>query len=204
MPKIKICGLTHQEDIEIVNVVLPDYIGFVFAESRRQVTEEQAEALKRRLRPEIKAVGVFVNDKISRITELCRKGMIDLVQLHGEEDEEYLKNLRAEIDQEIIKAVRVKSPSDIMEASGTESDYLLLDTYHKEQRGGSGIVFDWSLIGQPAKPYFLAGGLKEDNILEAIRKLQPFAVDISSGVETDGKKDAEKIRNIIAKVRSVE
>ena len=204
MSKIKICGLTQQEDIRTVNEYLPDYIGFVFAESRRQITEEQAKLLKQKLSPRIKAVGVFVNDTTRRIAELCSKGIIDLVQLHGDEDEDYIRNLRTMTDKEIIKAVRVKSASDITQAFGSDADYLLFDTYHKQQYGGSGIAFDWSLIQKPARQYFLAGGLNEENILEAVRNYQPFALDVSSGVETDGKKDPQKIRNIIAKVRSVE
>lgn len=203
MSKIKICGLTRSEDIRIVNQYRPDYIGFVFAESRRQVKDEQAEELKRMLSPEIKAVGVFVNDSTRHIAELCRRGIIDLVQLHGEEDEEYIRSLRAMTEKEIIKAVRVRSASDITEAFGSTADYILLDTYHKEQYGGSGVAFDWSMISKPVRPYFLAGGLNEENILQAVRLQQPFAVDVSSGVETDGKKDSEKVRRMIEKVRSV-
>ncbi len=204
MSKIKICGLTRQEDIRTVNDYLPDYIGFVFANSRRQVTEEQAKLLKQQLSSEIKAVGVFVNEKAQNIAGLCHKGILDLVQLHGDEDEEYIKQLRTMTDKKIIKAVRVKSASDITQAFGSGADYLLFDTYHKEQYGGSGIAFDWSMLERAARQYFLAGGLNEENILEAVRKYRPFALDVSSGVETDGKKDPLKISNIIARVRSVE
>ncbi len=204
MSKIKICGLTRQEDIEAVNEFLPDYIGFVFAESRRQVKEKQAEQLKQLLSPRIKAVGVFVNENPQKIAELCNKGIIDLIQLHGDEDGTYIHRLRAMTKKEIIRAVRVKSASDITQAYDSDADYLLFDTFHREQYGGSGMTFDWSLLANPARHYFLAGGLNEDNILEAVRAYQPFAVDVSSGAETDGIKDPNKIRNIIAKVRSVE
>lgn len=203
MVKIKICGLTRAEDIRAVNEYLPDYIGFVFARSRRQVTEDEAKQLKEMLSPEIKAAGVFVNDEIGRIERLCSQGIIDLVQLHGDEDEDYIGSIRAVTDKEIIKAVRVNTSEDITKAFGSKADYLLLDTYHKQQYGGSGIAFDWSLIQKPPRQYFLAGGINEDNILEAATNYQPFAVDVSSGVETDGIKDPKKIQSIIAKVRSV-
>jgi phosphoribosylanthranilate isomerase len=203
MSKIKICGLTRQEDIMTVNEYLPDYIGFIFAESRRQVTEEQAKLLKQLLSPWVKAVGVFVNDDIRRIAGLCSKGIIDLVQLHGDEDEGYIRCLRTMTDKVIIKAIRVKTSADVIQAFDSEADYLLFDTYHKQQYGGSGIAFDWSLIKKSVRKFFLAGGINEDNILEAVGNYQPYAVDVSSGVETDGKKDPQKIRNIIAKVRSV-
>jgi phosphoribosylanthranilate isomerase len=186
-----------------VNEYLPDYIGFIFAESRRQVTEEQAKLLKQLLSPWVKAVGVFVNDDIRRIAGLCSKGIIDLVQLHGDEDEEYIRCLRTMTDKVIIKAIRVKTSADVIQAFDSEADYLLFDTYHKQQYGGSGIAFDWSLIKKSVRKFFLAGGINEDNILEAVGNYQPYAVDVSSGVETDGKKDPQKIRNIIAKVRSV-
>lgn len=204
MAKIKICGLSRYEDIEIVNEVLPDYIGFVFADSRRKVSDPVASELRKRLNPGIKVVGVFVNEDILHITELCKQGIIDIVQLHGDEDEGYLESLRSKIDNEIIKAVRVRSAEDILKTSELECDYLLFDAFHKEQYGGSGKTFDWTVVTRPGKPYFLAGGLNQDNILQAVKLLQPYAVDISSGVETDGFKDADKIRNIIAKVRSVE
>ncbi len=204
MSKIKICGLTRQEDIRIVNEVLPDYIGFVFAESRRQVKDDQAKQLKRMLSPKIKAVGVFVNDNPRHIAELCDQGIIDLVQLHGDETEDYIKSLRAVTKKEIIKAVRVKNAADITQAFHSGADYLLLDAFHKEQYGGSGVAFDWSMISKPVRSYFLAGGLNEGNIVQAVRQYQPFAVDVSSGVETDGRKDNQKIRTIISKVRSVE
>lgn len=204
MSKIKICGLTRQEDIRAVNEYLPDYIGFVFAKSRRQVTEDQAKLLKQILNPSIKAVGVFVNEEIERIAGLCSKGIIDLIQLHGDEDEEYIRKLRTMTDKEIIRAVRVKTSEDVTQVFESAADYLLFDTFHEQQYGGSGVSFDWTLIQKPVRQYFLAGGINEDNILEAVGNYQPFAVDVSSGVETDGKKDPQKISNIIAKVRSVE
>lgn len=201
MTRIKICGLTRPEDIEAVNDYLPDYIGFVFAQSRRQVDETTAMALKCRLDARIAAVGVFVNEDISRIVRLCRVGVIDFVQLHGEEDDGYIRELKQKIRHPVIKAVRMKE-GETMHPNGTrDCEFLLFDTYHKGQYGGSGEAFDWSMIHRPEKPYFLAGGLHNENVLHAIAQLHPYGVDISSGVETDGVKDAKKIGEIIASIR---
>jgi phosphoribosylanthranilate isomerase len=203
MTKIKICGLSRPADIEVVNEVLPDYIGFVFAKSRRQISSEAALELKRLLNPDIQAVGVFVNEDIEQIIKLCKTNTIDIIQLHGDEDETYINQLRTSISNKIIKVVRVQSITDIEGASHTISDYLLFDAYKKEQYGGSGETFDWSLLSQLEKPYFLAGGIQNSNVLQAIDQVHPYGVDISSGVETDGIKDAAKIKEIVARIRSV-
>ncbi len=203
MTKIKICGLSRLVDINFVNEALPDYIGFVFAKSKRQVDELQAEKLKDRLRPEIQAVGVFVNEDPDKVIRLCKKNIIDIVQLHGDEDEEYLYKLREKLNNPIIKAVRVKEYQDIMKAMKLNCDYLLLDAYKEGKYGGSGDAFDWSLIGDIKKPYFLAGGINTENVVRAIEQIRPYGIDISSGVETDGLKDSSKIKDIILKVRSV-
>jgi len=205
MGKIKICGLTRIEDIEAVNQVLPDYVGFVFAKSKRQVIDIVAENLKSHLNPFIKAVGVFVNDDIEHIVHLCNLKIIDIVQLHGDESEEYIKKLKKYIHNEIIKAVRVKDLNDIKMADEFSSNYLLFDAYHEKQYGGSGITFDWSLISTITvnKPYFLAGGINLKNILEAQNLCSPYCMDVSSGVETNGFKDKEKIIKIVTKIRSV-
>jgi phosphoribosylanthranilate isomerase len=205
MSKIKICGLTRIEDIEAVNEALPDFVGFVFAKSKRQVSDIVAENLKSHLNPFIKAVGVFVNDDIEHIVHLCNLKIIDMVQLHGDESEEYIKNLRKYIPNEIIKAVRVKKFNDIKMADEFSSDYLLFDAYHEKQYGGSGITFDWSLISTITvnKPYFLAGGINSKNILVAQNLCSPYCMDVSSGVETNGFKDKEKIIKIVTKIRSV-
>ena len=203
MTKIKICGLSRLVDINFVNEALPDYIGFVFAKSKRQVDELQAEKLKDRLRPEIQAVGVFVNEDPDKVIGLCKKKIIDIVQLHGDEDEEYLYKLREKLNNPIIKAVRVKEYKDIMKAMKLDCDYLLLDAYKEGKYGGSGDAFDWSLIGDIKKPYFLAGGINTENVVRAIEQIRPYGIDISSGVETDGLKDSSKIKDIILKVRSV-
>jgi len=202
MTKIKICGLSRPVDIDMVNEVLPDYIGFVFAKSKRQVSIALAAELKLRLKPDILAVGVFVNEDIDIIIQLCRAGTIDIVQLHGDETQDYLKKLKASIMNPIIKAVRVRSSKDIISASELTCDYLLLDAYREDLYGGGGETFDWSTIARTEKPYFLAGGIDIENITQAIAQTNPFCIDVSSGVETDGWKDPKKIIEIVAKVRN--
>lgn len=202
MTKIKICGLSRTEDIIAVNQARPDYIGFVFAKSRRQVTQEKAEQLKKLLHPSIKAVGVFVNEEIDGIEKICMNNTIDIIQLHGDEDENYIKELRKSCSLPVIKAVRVRNPEDIKRAESFACDYLLLDTYTDHEYGGSGISFDWSMVKKISKPYFLAGGIHSGNILDAIRICNPYCIDVSSGVETDGFKDTNKIIKIVTKIRS--
>jgi phosphoribosylanthranilate isomerase len=203
MTKIKICGLSSVQDIEIVNQLLPDYIGFVFAESRRQINDETAMILKTRLHSSILAVGVFVNESRDRIIRLCEQKVIDFVQLHGDEDEEYINSLKKSISNPIIKAIRMKEPVNPLEVDTMTCDYILLDTYKKEFYGGSGESFDWSMIPRMKRPFFLAGGLHIGNIREAIKQVSPYCIDVSSSVETQGVKDSDKIREIIAMVRRV-
>jgi phosphoribosylanthranilate isomerase len=202
MTKIKICGLSRKADILAVNEALPDYIGFVFAGSRRQVNEEEALMLKELLRPEILSVGVFVNDELDRIKSLCDRGIIDIVQLHGDESTSYIHQLREYIKNPIIKAIRVSGRDALKDTEVFPCDYLLMDTYHKEQYGGTGESFDWSVIPKLNNPYFLAGGISNANVVEAINCLRPFCVDVSSSVETAGYKDAMKIKEIVRKVRT--
>jgi len=203
MTAVKLCGLSRLQDIEMVNEVLPEYIGFVFAKSKRQVNEGIARGLKASLDSRIKSVGVFVNDTTERIADICNEGILDIVQLHGDEDEAYIRNLKEKISKPIIKAVRVQQKEDIRKAQELSCDYLLFDTYRKDQYGGCGETFDWSLISRGNKPYFLAGGINRDNVLQAIRIANPYAVDISSSVETDGVKDRHKIIEIVSNIRSV-
>lgn len=204
MSKIKICGIKRTEDIEIVNKYKPDYIGFIFSKSPRQIDFETAKELKSKLDKSIRVVGVFVNEPIDFIVKLCISNVIDVVQLHGDEDDEYIKQLRALVKCRIIKAVRVKSTEQILQEEQKKCDFLLLDTYKKDVYGGSGEKFNWDLIPNDlVKEYFLAGGLNADNIQLAIKTLQPFCVDVSSSVETDGIKDEQKVKEIIEKVRSV-
>lgn len=203
MTKVKICGLTRLEDIRTANQFHPDYIGFVFAKSRRQIDAETARKLKSALDDSIKAVGVFVDEEIDVIQSLVQENIIDAVQLHGNENAEYIAALRRKISVPIIKAVPVQSCEQVLTASCFPCDYLLLDTYVPGTQGGSGKRFDWDMIPPIQKPYFLAGGLDSRNAAEAIRKLHPYCVDVSSGVETDGHKDSSKMAEFINKVRSV-
>lgn len=203
--KIKICGLMRSKDIEYVNEFMPDYIGFVFAKSKRQIDFDTAKRLKEKLDKSIKTVGVFVDEDIETIARIANEGVIELVQLHGSEDESYILNLRQKLksDTGIIKAVRVNSlnnnilKDNLLNKISTNADFVLLDS-----GAGSGEVFDWDRKIVCNKPVFLAGGLNEYNVSEAIKKIQPFAVDVSSGVETAGFKDIEKIRSFIKKVKT--
>jgi len=204
MTKLKLCGLRRTEDIIYANRYKPDYIGFIFAESRRRVTPEQAAELKALLSPEIRAVGVFVNAPIEEVSALCNSGVIDLVQLHGDESELYMRKLRREITLPIIKAIRVQTPEQILRAAELPCELLLLDAYTQGQRGGSGSTFDHSMIPPIGKPFFLAGGLSADTLPAAIAACRPYGIDISSGVETDGYKDEYKICAITRLMRGVE
>ena len=205
MSRIKICGMQRIEDIEIVNELLPDYVGFIMSvqnKFRRQVTVENAKALSQKLNPDIKAVGVFVDEPVEFIRNICSEGIIDLVQLHGHEDNDYINALAKNVKIPIIKAVRVKNANDITEAENLDCDYLLLDTAYKDKIGGGGQRFNWNLIPKNvSKPFFLAGGLSAENIKQAIKTVNPYAVDLSSSVETDGYKDREKVREVIDIVR---
>lgn len=197
MTRIKLCGLTRPCDIQAANELSPEYIGFVFApKSKRYVSHEKAAELKRLLHPEIKAVGVFVNESLQTVADLLKNGVIDMAQLHGNESEEYIKELRALTDQPIIKAFRVDSEQDIMKANASTADYVLLDS-----GAGTGTVFDWHLISKIDRPYFLAGGLDTENVCGALKELNPYAVDVSSGLETDGVKDKTKMAAFVAAVR---
>ncbi|NLO39108.1 MAG: phosphoribosylanthranilate isomerase [Ruminiclostridium sp.] len=200
MTQVKICGIKNQEGIEIVNRHRPDYIGFVFAESRRRVTHEQAYELRRKLAEGIKTVGVFVNDKVDSILKLALSGIIDVIQLHGDEDEHTIELLKQKTVCPIIKAVRVEKPEQILAAQMLPCDMLLLDAFHQGSYGGIGRQFDHSLIPPLQKPFFLAGGLDEENVGQCILKYKPYGVDISSGAETNGNKDEAKIRKILKAV----
>lgn len=197
MTKIKMCGLKRNCDIDYVNEILPEYAGFVFAEkSRRFVTPEEAEKLRYRLREDIRSVGVFVDEKPDRIKALLKRNIIDIIQLHGSENETYIRELKAQTNAVIIKAFRIENRKDIMAANASPADYILLDS-----GGGSGKTFDWSVLKEVTRPYFLAGGLTPENVKNAIEKYHPFAVDTSSSLETDGYKDREKMAAFANAVR---
>ena len=202
MTKIKICGLSRAEDILTVNRLRPDFAGFVFAKSRRQVSIAQAEVLSGLLIPDIKAVGVFVNEDPALIEALCAEHIIDVVQLHGDEDRAYMEALKKRIDRPVIRAVRVRSKEQVLEAQTLPCEYLLLDTYTKDVYGGSGERFDLSLIPELTKPFFLAGGLTRENVTAVIQKAKPYGVDVSSSLETDGYKDKEKMTAFMQAART--
>lgn len=173
-------------DIAIVNEWKPDYIGFVFADSRRKVEDKQAAYLKEKLHPGIQAVGVFVNDSIEHIATLCEADAIDVVQLHGDESKEYIRELKERINKPIIRAIRVQTEEDIKGGATSQADIILLDAFHLQQYGGTGEQFDIRQIPAGYRPYILAGGLTPQNVRSLISELHPYAVDVSSGVETDG------------------
>lgn len=205
MTKVKICGLSRREDIAYVNAFKPDFIGFVFYEkSKRAVTLEEALELKSLLAQELKAVGVFVNAPLEFVAELAALGAIDLIQLHGDEDAEYCKKLRLLTDAPLIKAVRVRSKESLVGLEKYPVDYFLFDTYQSGVYGGTGQRFDVELGKDIPKPFFIAGGLDAGNVADVIKQNKPFAVDVSGGVETDGRKDPKKISAFIASVRGEE
>ena len=190
--KIKFCGLFREEDIEYVNKLNPDYIGFVFAKSKRQITREKAINLKNKLKSNIKAVGVFVDEDIEKIIDLLSNGVIDIAQLHGNEREEDINNIKNKSKKQVIKAIRVTTSEDIESWKNSCADFLLLDNGQ-----GTGKTFDWNNIKNLNRPFFLAGGLSIDNIKEAIEKVSPMAIDISSGIESNGVKDYEKMKEVM-------
>ncbi len=199
MTRIKICGLTRMEDINYVNQSRPDFCGFILGVpgSRRNVDPETAARLRRALRREIVPVGVFVNADPVWIASLVRAGTVDMVQLHGREDASYIAALRRVISAPIIQAFSVKTPEDVRRAVESTADHILLD----HGKGGTGQTFDWTLLHGIRRPYILAGGLTPENLGEAVRTLRPWAVDLSSGVETAGRKDMQKIQAAVGTVR---
>ena len=197
MTKIKICGLRREQDIRYANELMPDYIGFVFLKGKmRYVTFEEAAHLRSLLDPAIPAVGVFVNEPAENVIRLLQAGTIQIAQLHGQEDEAYMEELRRAGEHCIIRAFAVRSSEDIHRAFAFPADYPLLDNGK-----GTGETFDWSLFQEQEKPFFLAGGLSPENVKEAIECFHPYAVDVSSGVETDGFKDYEKMKAFMDAVR---
>lgn len=199
MTKIKICGLMSPADAQSVNDAHPDYAGMILSPGfRRTVTQETAAAIRSALDPAIPAVGVFVNAEPAEIAAYLERGIIQLVQLHGNEDAAYIAALRQMTDAQIFQAFRIRSAADVQQAEQSAADMILLDS-----GTGTGKVFDWTLLSGITRPYLLAGGLNPENAAEAVGTLQPAGVDVSSGVETDGRKDPEKIRAFVQAVRGV-
>lgn len=198
MTKIKFCGLTREADIVCANELCPEYIGFVFARaSRRYIAPEKAAALKKKLDARILAAGVFVDEEPGTVAGLLNNAAIDIAQLHGGENREYIRRLRSLTDKPLIQAFRIDSPEDVKRAMDSAADFILLDA----QGGGSGSVFDWGLVRDIGRKFFLAGGLDAGNAAKAIEELRPYALDVSSGIETDGYKDRNKMREFVSVVR---
>ena len=204
MVNIKICGLRRKEDVQYVNEFLPEYVGFVFAKSKRQVSIDEAIELTKTIDSNIKKVGVFVDTQIDFIIEAIKRCGLKVLQLHGNESAEYVNKLKSLIPHEkyIWKAVKADE-NEIERCKEYDVDTFLIDAFTKDSFGGSGKLFDWELA-LCAKRYgriIVAGGLNEENVEEAIEKTMPYAVDVSSGVETNGVKDKEKIKNFIYRIR---
>lgn len=195
--KIKLCGMFRPADIAYVNEVMPDFAGFVLAEGfRRRITREQAAEFRKALDPSVPAVGVFVNNPCDEVISYLREGIIQMAQLHGQETEEELLRIKEASGRPVIKAVKVSQRRDVEAWLDSAADYLLFDS-----GTGSGVAFDWSLLSGIDREFFLAGGLNAENLSEAIETVRPFAVDLSSGVETDGVKDPAKMREVVRTVR---
>ena len=197
MTVIKLCGLRRPLDIVAANGLKPDYIGFVFArKSKRYVEPEKAMELKQLLLPDIKAVGVFVNEELPVVADLLNKGVIDVAQLHGSESEEYVAELKKATGKPVIRAFKVAAAEDVESAVKSAADYILLDA-----GAGDGVTFDWSIVKDVKRPFFLAGGLNPENVTDAVAAVHPYAVDVSSGIETDGFKDIDKMTAFVKAVR---
>ncbi len=217
MIHVKFCGLRRPEDIEAVNRLQPDFAGFVFAKSKRQITKEQAAELKRKLDPKIKTVAVLVNMPVEEAAALANNGIADLLQLHGDEDAAYIAKLKTLTEAKIIKAIRLRSGEPTANAGllaeAAQADYYLFDTFIPDAYGGTGKTFSLSLLNNLSidKPFFLAGGLDADNIAEIIRQVQEdarllpyfYGVDVSGGIETDGYKDAAKMEAFMKAIQQI-
>ena len=202
MAKTKLCGMMRDEDILAVNELRPEYAGFIFWDkSFRNLNKETAVHFRQLLNPSIDAVGVFVDADPLFIAELVNDEVINLVQLHGSENEDYIRTLKKLIlpATPLIKAVKVTNADDVKRALDIPVDYLMFDPGK-----GSGNTFNWELIRDVERPYFLAGGLTPENVGPAIEALNPYGVDVSSGIETDKKKDYEKMKKFVSAVRQAQ
>lgn len=201
MTKIKICGIFRDEDCAYINEAMPDYFGMIihFEKSHRSVSPSRAAEIRGQIRREIPAVGVFVNEELDVIKELLRSGAIDIAQLHGQETPEEILRIREDTGKPVWKAFKIRSRADVEQAFSSPADLILLDNGY-----GTGEAFDWSLIGTPKRPFALAGGLTCENMETAINALSPHLIDISSGVETEKKKDKTKIMRAVSIAHGVE
>ena len=211
-PKVKMCGISNVETIPAIVDAKPDYMGLVFAPSKRQVTVEQAKTLVEELHKQyavrynsetIKTVGVFVNETVENLLKIAEEVKLDVIQLHGDEDEAFIQSLKERTNVEVWKAVQVRSAADAEKWIDSGADMLLFDAYHKDERGGTGEVFDWSSLDEFERPFMLAGGIDSTNVARAIRTVRPYGLDISSGIETEGVKDNEKMKAFTNIVRTI-
>ena len=211
-PKVKMCGISKVDTIPAVVEAKPDYMGLVFAPSKRQVIVEQAKTLVEALHKQckeqnntvsIKTVGVFVNETIDNLVTIANEVNLDVVQLHGDEDEAFIQSLKERTNVEVWKAIQIRSAADAEAWIDSSADMLLFDAYHKDERGGTGDVFDWSCLDTFERPFMLAGGIDSTNVARAIRTVRPYGIDISSGIETNGVKDDEKITAFTKIVKSI-
>ena len=218
-PKVKMCGISKVETIPAIVDAKPDYMGLVFAPSKRQVTVDQAKILVEELHrgyakkygsdtehdknDTIKTVGVFVNETVENLVTIANEANLDAVQLHGDEDEAFIQSLKERTNVEVWKAVQIRSAADVEKWIDSSADMLLFDAYHKDERGGTGEVFDWSSLDAFERPFMLAGGIDSTNVARAIRTVRPYGIDISSGIETNGVKDDEKITAFTKIVKSI-
>ncbi|ABY93145.1 phosphoribosylanthranilate isomerase [Thermoanaerobacter sp. X514] len=202
MVKVKICGLRRKEDIEYANELKPDYVGFVFAKSKRQIEVEQALDLISLLDKEIKTVGVFVNEPVENALKIAQTLNLDVLQFHGDETQDYIDNFK---NFTVWKAIRIKDKEDLEKTKEFKVNSFVFDTLTKNEYGGTGKTFNWEVLKgfELNVPIILAGGLNENNVEEAIRIVNPYAVDVSSGVETEGYKDFKKMKSFIEKVRGI-
>ena len=211
-PKVKMCGISKVETIPAIVDAKPDYMGLVFAPSKRQVTVDQAKTLVEELHKQyavrynsetIKTVGVFVNETVENLLKIAEEVKLDVIQLHGDEDEFFIQILKEQSNVEVWKAVQVRSAADAEKWIDSSADMLLFDAYHKDERGGTGEVFDWSSLDEFERPFMLAGGIDSTNVARAIRTVRPYGIDISSGIETNGVKDDEKMKAFTNIVRTI-
>ena len=211
-PKVKMCGISKVETIPAVVEAKPDYMGLVFAPSKRQVTVEQAKILIEELHKQcinhydtkvVKTVGVFVNETVDNLVAIANEVNLDAVQLHGDEDETFIQSLKERTNVEVWKAIQIRTAADTEKWIDSSADMLLFDAYHKDERGGTGEVFDWSSLDAFERPFMLAGGIDSTNVARAIRTVRPYGIDISSGIETNGVKDDEKITAFTKIVKSI-
>ena len=218
-PKVKMCGISKVETIPAIVEAKPDYMGLVFAPSKRQVTVDQAKILVEELHrgyakkygsdtehdknDTIKTVGVFVNEIVDNLVTIANEANLDAVQLHGDEDETFIQSLKERTSVEVWKAIQIRTTADTEKWIDSSADMLLFDAYHKDERGGTGEVFDWSSLDAFERPFMLAGGIDSTNVARAIRTVRPYGIDISSGIETNGVKDDEKITAFTKIVKSI-